>query len=299
MSAAPDTPGVLVVGPGAAGAALAAALAGAGWGPRVWGRDEARTRAVAERLGLPAPAALRASLEKSDVVLVAVRDEALGCAGALLDRAWPADGRLRSVLHLAGAWPSRALGALAARKDARCGVLHPVVALRGIESAGAFRGAWATVSGAERARADAKRIAEALGLRAGEVDDDARALLHAGAVSAAGHVVTLLAAAEELVAAGGVAAPESRSIVASLAESALALYREGGAARALTGPLARGDVATVEAHLAGLRGAGARHASAAALYGALARACIEQLEKEGRLAPKRAADLRALLDGGA
>jgi predicted short-subunit dehydrogenase-like oxidoreductase (DUF2520 family) len=87
--------------------------------------------------------------------------------------------------------------------------------------------------------------------------------------------VVLAAVAERLLAEAGVARAEARPAVRHLLSSAAAnLARGDDAALALTGPIARGDGATVARHLAAL----ASDAEADALYRALARATLRLTE---------------------
>ena len=95
----------------------------------------------------------------------------------------------------------------------------------------------------------AGRLVEVLGGGAVEVPDDRRALYHAAACIASNHLVGLLAQVEEVAAVVGVP-PEA---YLDLVEATTANVRHLGAAAALTGPVARGDWATVERHRAALR----------------------------------------------
>src|SRR5207244_7398344 len=117
-------------------------------------------------------------------------------------------------------------------------------------------GAWAAVTGeTEEALAVARGLAETLGLRTFELADADRTLYHAGAVFASNYVVTLQRAAVRLgVPPEGLVPLMTRTI-------------ENGFD--LTGPIARGDWATVEAHKRAIR---ATHPELEHLYEALAEA---------------------------
>jgi len=143
------------------------------------------------------------------------------------------------IAHTSGATP---LGALAPHAT-RFGV-HPLqtfVRGRGPEQ---LDGAWAAVTGEDpEALARATWFAAELGLHPFELREDMRALYHAGAAMASNYLVTLYRAA-------------SRALVASGAppEALLPLMRrtiDNGFE--LTGPIARGDWTTVDAHLAAIR----------------------------------------------
>ena len=148
--------------------------------------------------------------------------------------------------------------------------LHPLMTVPA-EGAATFAGAAAAVAGSSEAALDAALdLAEALGLRAVEVADADRAAYHAAASMASNFLVTLEGAAERLAAIG-----RGRPRGAGPARPRDASRTGPGSARrgALTGPIARGDEATVARHReaiterapgppGALRRAGRRHARA-------------------------------------
>ena len=110
--------------------------------------------------------------------------------------------------------------------------------------------------------------------------DDDRASYHAAASIASNFVVTLLAAAEELTATVGLSGNDSRALLAPLVRSTVENWATHGPAVALTGPIARGDVTTVDRQ----RAAVSAHAPAQlALFDAL-RASTELLAEKKRAA---------------
>ena len=121
--------------------------------------------------------------------------------------------------------------------------VHPLQTLTRERGPEQLDGAWGAVSGeSDDARARALWLAETLGLRPFEVADDDRTLYHAAAVIGGNFLVTLHRVATRLLAEVG-APPEA--IVPLMARTI-----ENGFD--LTGPIARGDWATVDAHLAAL-----------------------------------------------
>ena len=92
--------------------------------------------------------------------------------------------------------------------------------------------------GSDEARTAGRKLAVLLGLRPFELDDSARVLYHAGAAVASNYLVTLRRAAGRLLADAG-APPEALDpLMRGTIDNGFEL----------TGPIARGDVATVEAH---------------------------------------------------
>jgi predicted short-subunit dehydrogenase-like oxidoreductase (DUF2520 family) len=118
--------------------------------------------------------------------------------------------------------------------------LHPLMT---VTADGArFAGAGAAIAGATpRALQLAKQLAHALGLRPVEVSDRDRAAYHAAASIASNFLITLEAAAERLARSAGA----DRELLVPLVRATVENWAALGAERALTGPVARGDEATV------------------------------------------------------
>ena len=236
---------VALVGPGRAGGALCLALrrrgdrvvAVAGRAP-----DAPSTLATADRFGAPvvAPSAAAAG---ADLVVLAPPDASLADVAR---RVAPGVERGALVVHVAGSFGLGVLAPIIEHcPDAAIGALHPLQSLPSIE-AGADRlpGSWAAVTGGAAVVA----LATDLGLHPFEVADEDRAGYHAAACVASNHLVALLGQVERLAAAVGVPNEAFEPLVRATVEHTIAL----GPARALTGPVARGDAESVAAHLAAI-----------------------------------------------
>jgi predicted short-subunit dehydrogenase-like oxidoreductase (DUF2520 family) len=166
------------------------------------------------------------------LVVLAVPDSAIAEVAALL----PVRDDV-VVCHLAGA-----LGLDVLAPHPRRASMHP---LRSIPTTSTdLTGAWWAVAGDPLVRS----VVEALDGRVVEVDDSARVAYHAAAVMASNHLVALLGAVERVAATAGVPLDAFLDLVRGTVDNVAAL----GPADALTGPVARGDWATVERHLAAL-----------------------------------------------
>jgi predicted short-subunit dehydrogenase-like oxidoreductase (DUF2520 family) len=163
----------------------------------------------------------------ADAVLLCVPDDEIERAAAHV-----APGPL--VGHCSGA---TGLGALAPHEAFS---LHPLMS---VTSEGAtFFGAGAAIAGTTpRAVAFATELAHALGLRTVEIAEPDRAAYHAAASIASNFLVTLEAAAERVAGAAGV----ERELLVPLVRATVENWARLGPERALTGPVARGDEATV------------------------------------------------------
>ena len=253
-----------VLGLGAVGSALVAELPKAGVPVAVrWRRAD----------GPPPPAVRKAAL-----VLLAVPD---GEVEGLCDRLAAAGlvGPKQLVVHLAGALPIAPL-ASAARAGAQTGSFHP---LRAFVKGGptSFRGAACGLSGSSPAAlASLHRLAVALGLTPVDAPDASRALYHAGAVlSAGGQVALFSAATRAFQLATGCTEPQARGALLPLALNALEKLADRTPAEALTGPVARGDAATIRAHRAALP------ADLLGLYDALSKVSVELARLGNRSTP--------------
>lgn len=137
----------------------------------------------------------------------------------------------------------------------------------------------------------AESVADALVVEMGgdpiHVDDERRAVYHAALAHGANHLVTLVAQTLDLLASAGVDDPAR--LARPLLEAALDnTLRDGD--RALTGPVARGDVDTVRSHLRELS-----DLDAGETYRVLARATVERAVASGMLTSAAGESLRSLL----
>lgn len=236
---------VSLVGPGRAGTAVAAALVARGWDVvAVAGRsvDAASVARAAARFGAPARDVADAG-RGADVVVVATPDTVIADAAARLG---PGLRRGALVVHLSGACTLDELHKLRlARPDVEVGSLHPLQSFPSPE-VGVRRlpGSWCAVDGS----ASVERLAVALGMRPFRVEEGSRAAYHAAAVVASNHLVALVAQAARLVESVGVPS----AALLPLARASLDNVALLGPERALTGPVARGDVDTVRRHLEAL-----------------------------------------------
>lgn len=169
-----------------------------------------------------------------DAVLLAVPDEQIAAAAAAV-----VPGPL--VGHCAGALGLRVLGPHEAFG------LHPLMTVT--RSGAAFAGAGAAVAGSTpRALAFARTLALELGMLAVEIADDDRAAYHAAASIASNFLVALEDAAETVLRTTG--AP--RELLVPLVRASLENWAAQGGRAAITGPIARGDDATVARQRAAL-----------------------------------------------
>jgi predicted short-subunit dehydrogenase-like oxidoreductase (DUF2520 family) len=252
---------------------LALALARAGHRVFLHGR---RARPV------PAPLALTIGAEGApppwigqvEVVLLAVRDDGiLGLARALA--AGGQIGESHTVLHLSGVLGQEALAPLLPTRAA-LGSLHPLQTIADPQVAPArLSGAWAAVEGMPRAIEAAESLARSVGLRPFRVAPRVKGVYHAGAVFASNYFVVVEAVAQRLLRHAGLSDEQAWEALQPLVRGTFENLLRDGPSAALTGPVLRGDVATIARHLEALT------LDDANLYRALGRAALEVAEKRG------------------
>jgi predicted short-subunit dehydrogenase-like oxidoreductase (DUF2520 family) len=223
------------------------------------------------------------------VVLVTVRDAQLGDALRELAGARLAAGAV--VLHASGA-TDPAEAALLRERRHPVGTMHPLVPLADpARAAEVLRGAWIGVDGDPPAAKAARRLAGRLGANVVAIPPGQKARYHAAAVFAANFPVVVAALAERLLEEAGVEEADARAATLGLMSAAVANLETGRPHDALTGPIARGDVASVRRHL----GALARDAPALDAYVTLSRAALA-LARERGTPPDRLAEISSELD---
>jgi len=145
------------------------------------------------------------------------------------------------VAHTSGATPLAALDPHVRRLS-----VHPLQTFTRSRGPEQLDGAWAAVTAdTDEARNAGLWLAETLGLRPFELADSARTLYHAGAVFASNYIVTLQRAASLLFESAGAPPEALEPLMRRTIENDFEL----------TGPIARGDWSTVEAHRAAIRAA--------------------------------------------
>ena len=220
-------------------------------------------------------------------VLIAVSDRALAPVAAEL----ASTGGLQVALHTCGSYGPEVLAPLA-EAGVACGAIHPLQTIReGAGGAAALRGAAFAVSGDAAALDWAEEIAAVLGGQVLRIDSGARRIYHAAAVMASNSIAALLHSAEQLMVRAGVPREVALRSLAPLARTSLENVLQYGAVEALTGPVVRGDAATVAGHLQALQGA---DESITGLYRAAALHALRMARERG-LGEQEAAEVRRAL----
>jgi predicted short-subunit dehydrogenase-like oxidoreductase (DUF2520 family) len=190
----------------------------------------------------------REPLADADLVLLAVPDASIAdVAQQVPIGPW--------LAHVSGATSLRALDPHTPRFS-----VHPLQTLSRERGPEQLDGAWAAVTAeTDEARTSARWLANTLGLHTFDLADADKPLYHAGAAMASNFLVTLHQAAARLLEESGAPSEALVPLMTRTIENGFVL----------TGPIARGDWSTVEAHLSALE---ERAPDLVPLYRALAEA---------------------------
>ncbi|MCK5113865.1 MAG: DUF2520 domain-containing protein [Phycisphaerae bacterium] len=299
-------PKISIIGAGCVGSAIGQLVHRAGYKvAAVSDIDSARAKqlgAIVDAQSMVAADACAAG----QLVLLTVPDDKISQLCQKLAEAG-AFGHKPVVAHCSGALGSDALAA-AEQVGCQTGSMHPLQTFPDSQAAmKAIPGARFFIEGSEPAAEMLRELAVAIGAKPADIKSDAKVLYHAAAVMASNYFVTLMDTASELLAKAGLTSSESLNALGPLVRATFEnVFDTKNPAAALTGPIARGDVKTVERHLAELAklsaspGGGGDTPSGGGeiiqLYKAAGLRTVILAEKKGSITPEQAKQLRAMLE---
>lgn len=153
------------------------------------------------------------------------------------------------VLHCSGALPSTILST-AKECGAFIGSMHPLQSFASADyDYNPFQGIIVSIEGEHDAVKAAKKVTADLGGTSITILTEAKTLYHASAVVASNYLVTLLHLAFRLIGEAGITGQDAFNVLKPLIEGTLSNIGKVGIPEALTGPIVRGDVETVERHV--------------------------------------------------
>jgi predicted short-subunit dehydrogenase-like oxidoreductase (DUF2520 family) len=207
-------------------------------------RSRQSAQAACEFIGAGCAIEAYDDLRSADIYLIATPDDQIEEAcGALA-----ATGRLTAasiVFHCSGAKSASVLHS-AATCGAAVASVHPIRSFASPEQSVAdFAGTYCGAEGDPRALATLAEMFSAIGGIMVGIDSEHKILYHAAAVFASNYLVTLLDTAQRAYVAAGVAPDMALKLMEPLVRASVDNVFRLGPAAALTGPIARGDLATV------------------------------------------------------
>lgn len=248
-------PTTFIAGAGPVATALAGALRLGGVPVLgLWARRAAPARAAGSTAGVAAfSSAPPDVLLETEIVILAVRDHAITEVAQMLLGTGLINKR-HVLLHCAGAASAKELLGPVADQVAGIGTLHPLSAIAdGKLAMRALKGTVFGVEGDGIGRAAATKLVTAMSGVVLPLDGTQMAAYHAAAALASNYIVATLDAAAAVLASTGVAPDQAAQALIPLAEGALRNIAARGTTGGLTGPVRRGDVATVARHLEAMR----------------------------------------------
>lgn len=286
-------PNLALIGAGKLGTSLALALFQKGYKIlAVADTDEATAREAAQALGSPlATSDPAAAAKEADLVILAVPDSAVKIVAENLT-AKQAFKKGQIVCHTSGFLPAGVLVSLKL-----FGVytlsLHPFVSISQKLQAAGLSGAYFALEGDALAVEQAKEIVAALDGFAITVKPQDKPLYHAAGAMASYLAVALWLAAEQALIKAGADEESAGQMVIGMLRTLEENIKQNGLTGALTGPIMRGDLATVQGHLQALKNWGGPYEQ---VYRVLGQAVLEKSKRTG-LSAEQAQKLAAALEG--
>lgn len=287
---------IAIIGAGAVGTAVAALLKEKGHTiAGVASRTPASAHQLAEYVGgAPCFTAVEEASRRGEVVCISTNDTAIAEVTAEIARRggfWPG----QVVIHLSGSLTSEVLRP-AADKGAIILSIHPLQSVpspeAGIKS---LPLAVYSIEGDPRGYELAEKFIADLGSRSFfHISKEAKPLYHAAACVASNYLVTLLGLSQQLLTASGMPGNLLFPALFPLIQGTLNNIAALGIPAALTGPIARGDVATVQEHLEVME---ARAPELLPLYVSLGRRTVDLALAKGTLPGEVAGRLLHVLEG--
>lgn len=287
---------VSIIGVGRLGGALALALSKKGYEIRqLISRQNENSRKIAGLIS-PQPEILSVDEFKkisSEIVFITAPDSQIQSTAEKLAE----NLNYRPfVFHTSGALSSEILRSL---RDIGCRAasLHPLVSISDSQlGAERFKDAFFCIEGDAGAIAVARKIVTDLEGKSFSLAAEFKALYHASAVMASGHLAALFSAAAETLSACGLSNEDAREILFPLVKSAIDNLSTQTPAAALTGTFARADVETLKRHLEALRENVSEEVSA--VYLQLGMRSLHLAEQQGADAEKLAEMKSVLMKNG-
>ena len=284
-------PAVGIIGTGVVGSAIAIILQRQGYQVAgVSDRDPARSRWLGEQLGVPAMTPSEV-VSHSEVVFLTTNDGMIEVVAQEL----AVKGSFRPgqmVIHMSGALTSEVL-CPAAEKGAVCLSVHPLQSFATTERAiEILPGSVFSIEGDTAGYQTAIMLVEDLGGRYFFIDKMAKPLYHAGACVVSNYLVTLIDLGSRLLEAADIPKELSIDSLFPLIEGTLNNIRKVGIPQALTGPIARGDLATIQQHLSTMEEVAPNLVS---LYRYLGYQTVKVAEQKGSISQETANQLKQVL----
>lgn len=287
-----NIPTISIIGLGALGRTLARACVYNNLAVEsVFNRTQYRAQETAAALDIETAGSFpQEARQLGTLVFVTVSDAAIASVSKQLAALAP-NFSGTTVVHCSGNESAEVLSILK-EKGAHIASMHPLQTFTENSGAQTFANIYCSLQGDRACLPMLNQLAERLGARTIEITADQKSRLHAAAVFASNYLVTLLEAS--VAAAGpGIEGAQLKQALLPLVETTLQNVKDQSFSKALSGPIKRGDIQTVQNHLGLLEG----NEELLELYRLMGRRTIRLAEEDGSLDNASAAMLNQLLNG--
>jgi predicted short-subunit dehydrogenase-like oxidoreductase (DUF2520 family) len=258
----------------------------------VCNRDIASSEAAVAFIGAGQAVAKLDDMASPAAYLIATPDDAIVECCAALAAAVPLGGD-DLVFHCSGALPSSALSA-AREAGAQVASLHPIKSFaEPVGAVASFAGTWCGLEGDEAAVVELSAAVQAIGGQPLRIRLEEKANYHAAGVFVSNYLNVLAELGASSYQRAGLGRLEALAVMAPIMRNALDNILQLDTVAALTGPIARGDLATVEKHLGAL---GEWSAEAEECYKSLGRVALQLSQAKGEASADALAAIAAALN---
>lgn len=285
-----NLPSITVIGTGSVGSALSEFFEKNGYAIRsLWNRsggeiwDEAAQKYQPSHSDFPSRPD-----ELGDWIFITTPDGVIGSTAQKLSKISVRWGQ-KSVIHCSGNMTSAECESLA-QKGARTASMHPLQTFQKRDGAERFKDIYISLEGEEGLVEELRMVIETMGAKPVRVSPGQKQKLHVAAVFASNYLVALMATAEQILVEEGI--DQGLRLLEPLIRQTLANILEHGAGQSLTGPVARGDTATVRQHLDSLK----KYTQKTELYKLLGKKALQIAREKGNLADQDLHILQALFE---
>ncbi len=253
----------------------------------VMNRTVESSREAVSSIGSGSVAELIIELCTADIIMIAVPDDQIAMTAEKLAQCPVRPGTV--AFHLSGLRSSDDLVSLA-KIGCEVASVHPARSFSA-NAPGRFKGTPCAVEGSDVACALVEDAFSKIGGEVFKIDRNQKTLYHASTVMMSNYIVALLNCSTTILEHIGLSNEQISGIQKSLAPQAVQNFLQNGP-QSLTGPVSRGDIATVENEMKALSG---YHDGAAVLYRTLGKAAMEIAANSGHLTSQQVLQLKELL----
>lgn len=287
-------PNISIIGAGALGSILTRALMSQDVTLKsVFNRTESKAKDLADELAVSSFGTFPESIsELGALTFLTVPDSAIIGVAQRLSKL-KGDLENFTFVHCSGNESAEVLQPLKLQ-GATIASFHPLQTFTAYSRTSDFKGIYFSLQGDVEAFPRLRLVAKKLGAQILEVTKDQKSHLHAAAVLASNYLTTLLDTSVKVAARGGLSDEKVKNALLPLVETTLQNASQQSFIDALSGPIKRGDIRTVEKHLELLDGS----PELKQVYCVLGLRTVELAEASGSLEGTVAEKMRKIVQTG-